>query len=701
MTLSTKPSEIAARASWLDRAFWQPAAGGDVSRFPISFRYDGQPSHALLPAWDARREEPRPAQDTDQDALADRELVLFRDGRTGLECRCEITSYAGYAAAEWVAWFKNTGETDTPILDDILPLDVFWEADAGEPCQVHHARGSLARPSDFEPLVTPLTLRQGGPRLDLAATTGKSSTLHLPFFNLEMGSQGVIAAIGWSGGWHASFQRGREGVRLAAGMERTHLVLHPGEEIRTPRILLLFWEGENGADAAASRVRSQNLWRRLVLAHFTPRPNGKLLAPPFCDGVWGAAPEASHLEKIRWLQENRIPTECYWIDAGWYGDRPIEEAADLMSNKWLVQAGTWSPNPEAYPHGFGAIGAAARAAGLGFLLWVEPERAFEGTQMVREHPEWVIGPTPSASGFGGNFMINLGIPEARRHVTDLVSRLIDEGGITCYRQDFNDLRVPEICAMADAPDRMGMTEIGHITGLYAFWDELLARHPGLVIDNCAGGGQRIDLETMARSVPLWRSDLQCSPFDPVTMQTQSQGLAPWVPLSAGVCDGPAPDACANADAGPSESAYAYAMRSALGPAVVTHWSSQALDGRAGLPVDRIRRVMDEALAVRKYFYGDFYPLLAWSQSADAWAVWQYDRPDLGEGLVVALRRARSPFGRCEARLQGLDADADYCLYARDDRTTRRLTGRQLMEDGFVVTIDGRPGSALFTYRRMS
>ena len=61
-------------------------------------------------------------------------------------------------------------------------------------------------------------------------------------------------------------------------------------------------------------------------------------------------------------------------------------------------------------------------------------------------------------------MVNLGIPEARRHITDLVSNLIRDGGITCYRQDFNDLRVPELFAMADAPDRVGMTEIGHIDG---------------------------------------------------------------------------------------------------------------------------------------------------------------------------------------------------------------------------------------------
>jgi len=71
--------------------------------------------------------------------------------------------------------------------------------------QVHHARGGLTQLDDFAPLVTPLTFRQGGGKLDLAARTGKCSTLNLPFFNLEMGNGGVLGAIGWTGGWSATF----------------------------------------------------------------------------------------------------------------------------------------------------------------------------------------------------------------------------------------------------------------------------------------------------------------------------------------------------------------------------------------------------------------------------------------------------------------------------------------------------------------
>ena len=76
-----------------------------------------------------------------------------------------------------------------------------------------------------------------------------------------------------------------------------------------------------------------------------------------------------------------------------------------------------------------------------------------------------------------------------------------------------------------------MTEIGHITGMYAMWDELLAKHPGLHIDNCASGGRRIDIETMARSFILWRTDHGTD--DHLAEQAMTTGLSPWVPGTTG------------------------------------------------------------------------------------------------------------------------------------------------------------------------
>src|SRR6185437_751862 len=66
----------------------------------------------------------------------------------------------------------------------------------------------------------------------------------------------------------------------------------------------------------------------------------------------------------------------------------------------------------------------------------------------------------------------------------------------------------------------------HVEGYLAYFDELRKRFPELLIDTCASGGRRIDLETLRRAVPLWRSD---HPFDAVSQQGQTYGLSLWVP----------------------------------------------------------------------------------------------------------------------------------------------------------------------------
>ena len=64
-------------------------------------------------------------------------------------------------------------------------------------------------------------------------------------------------------------------------------------------------------------------------------------------------------------------------------------------------------------------------------------------------------------------------------------------------------------------------------GLYQFWDDLLKKHPDLLIDNCASGGRRIDFETLRRSVVLTRSDVIFR--SPTSSQCIGFGLSHWIP----------------------------------------------------------------------------------------------------------------------------------------------------------------------------
>ena len=97
------------------------------------------------------------------------------------------------------------------------------------------------------------------------------------------------------------------------------------------------------------------------------------------------------------------------------------------------------------------------------------------------------------------------------------------------RYDFN-IEPLEFWRQNDTPDRQGITEIRYIEGLYALWDELRLRHPGLVVDLCASGGRRNDLEALMRGIPLWHSDMQCFGPNPSAEQLQNGGLFRWIPF---------------------------------------------------------------------------------------------------------------------------------------------------------------------------
>src|SRR5439155_25489534 len=130
----------------------------------------------------------------------------------------------------------------SPILADIKAIDLSFERLGDTEFILHHATGSPALATDYEPRQTRLR-----PRSETRITTkgGRSSDTDLPYFNLEFDGGGVIIAIGWPGQWGAQFSRdAAQSLRIRGGQEQTHFTLRPGEEIRGPPIALLAYEGD-------------------------------------------------------------------------------------------------------------------------------------------------------------------------------------------------------------------------------------------------------------------------------------------------------------------------------------------------------------------------------------------------------------------------------------------------------------------------
>ena len=646
---------------------------------PFSFVYGGRASAQLLREW------PVTTRSTPAGSGVIRHERVWRDPASGLECRLELREFTAYPVAEWVVYFRNTGEVDTPILENIQALDVTWMAlpmAGAEDCDevaAFRSLGSIYKINDFE--YSEAAVRNGN-ELSMACGGGRSSDQWLPFWNLRLGAtQGVITAIGWTGQWAAGIRHGGDaGVRTWAGMEKTHLRLHPGEEIRTPRIAQCFWDGEP--------LAGHNLWRRFLLEHHVPRVNGEPIQAPLTMAHWGGMKTGGQLERLAEYQKQHLMYDFFWVDAGWYGLNSTY-SPDEFTGDWTWHTGDWRVNPKAHPQGLKPLGEAVRKAGMPLLLWVEPERANSGTHWPELHPEWFLGKTAEK---GAGLLLDLGNPAARQGATELVSALITETQAGCYRQDFNMDPLP-FWRANDAEDRQGMTEIRHIEGLYAFWDELLARHPGLIIDNCASGGRRIDLETVSRSIPMWRSDWQCScDNDPIGGQVHGMGLSYWIPLHGTGTYGSTKD---------KERCSTYRVRSNLGPAFqLSTFPYESTPIVADYPWDWFRRQVRDYRRAQPLYRGDYYPLTPARPDVTQWAVYQMHRPDLQEGFLLALRRNASPWTHAEFQLHGLAPDGQYELTDADTDQTWRVTGVDLAKEGVAIALPKRDSSRLIFYRRV-
>lgn len=648
---------------------------------PFSFVYGGSPSGELLGAWAMERARRR------IDAERIEHTLTWTDPATGLVVRLDAVEHEGFPTVEWTVRFRNSGAADSPLIEDIRSMDVRLEHALGGRFLLHHNRGDSCSLTSFEPLETELP---PGARVSFAPAGGRPTNGAWPYFNVEGSSEGVIAVVGWPGQWAATFERDEgSGLRILAGQERTRFRLRPGEEVRSPLSLLQFWAGD--------WIRAQNVWRRFVLERVFPLPGGRPLAPALagCSGWHFPGLRCNQAGEIRFIDrylEEGIRLDWWWMDAGWY---PCGEAG------W-PKVGTWEVDRERYPGGIRAVTDHARSRGIRSILWFEPERVAAGTWLSESRPAWIHG--GSAGG-----LLDLGNREAREWIADRVDRVLREEGIDLYREDFN-MDPLGAWRAADAPDRQGIAEIRHVEGHLALWDEIRRRHPGLLIDSCASGGRRDDLESMRRAVPLLITDFQ---FHPVGSQCHTYGFDLWLPYHSS----------GNRDID------AYAFRSDMAPMMGLVWDVR----RGDLDYALARRLIAEWRMVAPCFLGDRYPLTPYSASEEAWMAWQLDLPESGEGAVQAFRRSASVYESARFPLRGLDPEARYRVIelsaadlsaedlsdlapdprgpipdlqerALDPSETGRaaeVPGRDLIERGILVSIPERPGAAVLHYRNLT
>jgi alpha-galactosidase len=643
---------------WVEQHF----ANGKIP--PFSFVLDGKNSDDFILNWQYNCERKK-----SENQQKEEHVYTWSDKESGLAFTCAVTCYIDFNVVEWVLRIKNISGKNSLLIEKVHIVDQqFMKSGKGD-FTLHTIKGSKGGKDDYRPSEEPL---KNGKTVRLTPVEGRSSdNTAFPFFTVKSpDSSGFVVAIGWTGKWFAEIGTTSEtSLSLKAGMEKMKLVLYPEEEIRTPAICLLFRR-------STDPMMGTNQFRRFLLAHkIRPNSVSPLSAslspnsPAPCNGFFGCLSDSFAFAKISRAKQLGIMPEVFWMDAGWYQGG---------GDNWQI-TGTWSADKQRFPNSLRPIADVIHKEGSKFLVWFEPERVAEGTMLARDHEDWMLklpdGKKNIHTGFQ-DFILNLGNKDALEWLTNYISGFIKEEGIDYYRQDFNIDPMPYWEAN-DKPDRMGITEIRHIEGLYAFWDTLLARFPNLIIDNCSSGGRRIDLETMSRSLPLWRSDYDMG--EPEGLQNHTCGLNFYIPLHG----------TGNYSSGD------YEFRSGMSSSMVLFWDLFSADSS----LQQMKKCMEDFKWLRPYYSGDYFPLTGTEKLLcdDTWLAYQLNRPEKRDGVILAFRRKNCPDDSIMVRLVGLEPDAKYELLNKDSGD-RVIEKGEKLNSGYKLFLSEKQKSLLIAYK---
>jgi len=507
-----------------------------------------------------------------------------------------------------------------------------------------------------------------------------------PWFAIERGKRpdqntGDVwfGALGWSGSWQINVEQDwANRVRVTGGFTPFDFayVLKPGEDLETPK----FYGGyANTGIGGASR-----LLHRFELDSIVPQAPHRKLRPVLYNS-WEATGFDVNEAGQEALAEKAASfgVERFVMDDGWFGERKDDHAG----------LGDWYVNAQKFPHGLKPLIDKVHSLGMDFGLWVEPEMVNPDSALYRAHPDWVLNFPGRPRTEGRNqLVLNLARPDVREYVYGFLDKLLSENDIAFLKWDYN--RNWSEPGWPAAPlDEQKEVYVKYVQNLYGILAELRAKHPGVEIESCSGGGARVDLGILHYTDEVWPSD-NTDPFDRLSIQDGfSYAYAPGV-MMAWVTDSPN---WMNNRSTSLEYRFLSSMQGSLGiGANLNKWTPEDFATAKAMVAEykQVRATVQE---------GALYRLISPLGGSEYSATESVAR-DGHEAAVFAFLHSSQegqPFPRLY--LRGLDPDAVYSIHSQtgklEDGAPQRASGDYWMNHGVGVSLRGDFQAAFFTLEK--
>jgi alpha-galactosidase len=320
--------------------------------------------------------------------------------------------------------------------------------------------------------------------------------------NLVTGEH-FICQLAWSGGYTFTFDldaeqdepyNGNTGATTSlffrAGPEGAAplRMLAPGETVVTPEVHLGLVLGDLDASVQAMH---DHLRRSVFLPEVTAR------AAPV-EAAIGPELEITEERVFEFMEVGaRLGAEVFFIDASWYAP---------PRSDWWNTVGDWEVGSR-FPKGLAPFRERAHALGMGFGLWMEPERFASASRNMAAHPDFVA---QRYTGQPSRGHLDLTRPEVAQWMENEIGRVIAAHQLDFFRLDYN----VGTLGLGFQNQRDGFLENHYwryYEALYGIYTRLRQRFPNAIFENCASGGARTDIGMVRRFDHTWVTDWQVAP----------------------------------------------------------------------------------------------------------------------------------------------------------------------------------------------
>ena len=191
-----------------------------------------------------------------------------------------------------------------------------------------------------------------------------------------------------------------------------------------------------------------------------------------------------------------LGVKYYVIDCGWHDECEYYEL--------YKKVGKWEPSKKRFPSGLKQTISLIKNCGMKAGLWIEPEIiGLECKEM-----EDFYGDDAFFYRYGKKIIasnrkfLDFRNEKVRTHMTEVIDRMVDYGiGYIKfdYNQDTGAGTEKDSSSLGD-----GLFEAAQ--AYYNWVKDIMARHPSIIIEGCASGGQRMDYKTLSLHPILSTSD---------------------------------------------------------------------------------------------------------------------------------------------------------------------------------------------------